>query len=239
MKNTEVYDIVKDEQVLKSFIDWLPDLQDGEVYYCCLFARNKYTDKISISSGQTQLKRFVSKKDFLFSKISQLQSPIGSYTYKGEPIPEEALALYINPNPRSLFKATKNSLKKFADIITDYKFNNPNSEVMSQLQVAHSRKVFMDFDFDDANLKDVIQNISDNNLINIDCLRVLLTRGGFHLLTEVSKINNEHQKTWYNSITNLPGLDMKGDGIMPVPGCTQGNYIPTLITDLKLLEKLF
>ena len=63
------YKIILDEDRLRKFIEWLPELHNKETYYVCLFARSKYTEQMKINGGQLQLRRFISKKEYLFQKI--------------------------------------------------------------------------------------------------------------------------------------------------------------------------
>lgn len=225
------YKIILDKNELTRFIDWLPDLRKGETYYCCLFARSKYsTEGFKIKSGQTQLKRFTSDKKYLFSKIKQLECEVGSYLIEDKPCPQEALALYINPNPRDMEKATKNSLIKFAHLVTKpYDGYNPHSEVMSEIQNAHSRKVFIDFDFDNVEPQTILKEIKEKDILNLHAITIVKTRGGFHLLVKTDEINFKYTKSWYQTISNLPGVDIKGDGLLPCVGCHQGGFTPNIL----------
>lgn len=106
------YKIILNEKKLDEFIDWLPELQDGEMYYVALFARKKYMPPDFITKDKAQLKRFTTTKEYLKSKIKQLECEMGAYRIFDKPIPNEALALYITVNPRSLKIAGKKNCYK-------------------------------------------------------------------------------------------------------------------------------
>jgi len=222
------YKIIADESKLKEFIDWLPELQDGETYYCCLFARSKYCPELKGSDKQ-QLKRFTSKKEYLFDKIKQLECEVGSYVQRDIVIPQEALAMYIMPNPRSFERATKALIKTLVDKITEpYDGYNPHQEALTALQKSPARKVFMDFDFDNVSLDEIREQTFDFEMVNCDALTVVKTHGGFHLLVETEKIDEQYKKTWYQKMTKLTAIDVRGDNLLPFVGCTQGGFIPEL-----------
>ena len=138
--------IIRSTSALNAFIEWLPDLTKHERFYLCLQARKKYMPSLS-SNDKTQLKRFVSKKENLLEKIMQLDCPVGAYkTSRGVVIPDDAIALYININPRCLKKATFATAKSMIDLIEKENYN-PHAEVLSCIHKAKSRSVFVRFNF--------------------------------------------------------------------------------------------
>lgn len=222
------YQIIKDEEVLKKFIDWLPELKETERYYLCLFARNKYCKELThIKSDKAQLKRFVSDKDRMFQKIKQLEVEEGWYKQKDLSVPQEALALYITPNPREMWKASINSLVKLANCVRDHNILvNPHQEVMSEIQRTKSRTCYIDFDidFDKERTAEVISYVK--NCVNEEAITWLNTRGGLHVLIAPEKVSEQYRKTFYQNIVALAHIDQVGDNMIPVPGTSQGNYIP-------------
>ena len=231
------YKIIKDKQLLLDFIDWLPETKEYETYYVGLYARTKYcknedgSNKFPhIQTDKAQLKRLLSKKEFLYNKIWQLECEVGAYESRGFPIPQEALAIYITPNPRDMQKAAKQGLRVLADRITEpYNGYNPQQLVMSEVHKSVGRKIWLDFDFDGVSWEELSPQL--DNVINRDCLKVLKTRGGLHLLIESSKIGKEYQKTWYKNIVKISGIDVKDSSgsQIPIPGCTQGEFVPYFI----------
>jgi len=223
------YSIIKDPQLLNDFIEWLPELNENETFYVALFARKKYCADIkNIKTDKAQCKRFTSKKATLLNKIRQLECPLDSYEIKNISIPQEALALYISVNPRDMLAATKNGLIKFAHLITQpYNGYNPHQEIMSEVHRACSRKVWFDFDFDEVELEPTLVQVAE--AVNMDAVKVLKTHSGFHLLINLKKIHFDYSTRWYQKINAIGGIDVRGDNLIPVPGCVQGDFVPHFI----------
>lgn len=233
----ENYKIILDEEELDKFISSLPEEKPDEVYYVCLFARSKYLtegqkgDIKHIKSDKAQLKRFISKKSRLKTDIQQLECPINTYIqHKGTShniVPQNALALYITVNPRSLSLATRSSLKKFVEMISDnptHKFN-PVEFSLSELQRSCiSKKPWHIIDIDK---KDVDLSVLPS-ILGSTPYRVLETRGGYHIMISLHEIDNNIKKSWYNDIKSVFGewLDQQGDIMIPIPGTSQGNFKP-------------
>lgn len=223
------YKIINNEKILTDFIQWLPDLLPHEIYYVALFSRNKYAK----STKPCVLKKFLARKDFLFNRIKQLECPLGTYQNDNDFILQESLALYITVNPRDLKKATKNCLVRFAELITqdNYTGYNPYQEVMSEIHKSCTRKVYIDFDYDDQEETFIKNEIA--KVLNLDCVSFLKTKNGVHALVEVKKIQSIYEKNWYKNLTAIPGCDVKGDNLIPVPGCTQGNFVPFFLESIN------
>lgn len=223
-----MYKIIQDHKRLLEFIEWLPELQQGECYYASLFGRKKYHP--SAESDKSQLKRFIAtSKVWLLRKINQLPLADKGYTNKrGVPIHQDALVLYICINPRSFAKAQRLTLKKLADAIGNNHENmNPASIAMSCIHKSKSRTIFVDFDFDNVRFEDLNHEI--NSYVNPTAYSVLKTKNGFHLLIQPSNIIDKFKKTWHKNISGIKGCDIKGDNLIPVPGCCQGGVTPELL----------
>lgn len=224
------YNIIKDPELLRAFIDWLPELREGEKFYCCLFARKKYLPSHLKSNDKSQLRRFLSDKDRLFNKIEQLEAKLGAYKVKGEAAPQESLVLYINPNPRGLKAATFNSIIKLTESLKNQTPNlNPHQEVMSMIQKSIGQKVYLDFDIDEKDFD--LSRLQ--GIVNPSALSILQTRGGYHVLVKLAAVEDAFKSTFYKKMLAL-GVDQTGDQLLPVPGCTQGGFMPRFI-DLDFL----
>lgn len=229
------YVIIRDPEKLRAFIEWLPDLGENETYYVCLFARNKYCGDVKhIASDKAQVKRFTANKGNLYDKIKQLEVEEGSYVQtryeERKEIPQVALALYISVNPRDNRKAIFKLFRKLTDIIeTQAKGFNLHQEALSAIQKTAGKKYFVDFDFDisEENIPRTKQSIEE--FINKEAITYLKTRSGMHVLIRLDKIEEKYTKTWHKNINSLEGTDVSGDTLIPVPGCTQGNYTPHFI----------
>ena len=223
------YQIIVDEQKLDEFIEFLPETKEAEVYYFCLFGRHKYANEFPHNKNEAgQLARVISRKSDLKQKIARLSVPVNSYSRNGIVAPQEALALYIGINPRSLLRANKNLLITMATRIAegDLEFN-PISVATTEVHRAIGTKYFVDFDYDDVDPVDYLSRIKE--ILPDNSYKILKTRGGFHLIVILEKIENSN-KLWYQQLSALPNCDIKGaNTLTPVPGCTQGGFVPYFV----------
>ena len=222
------YKIILDEEKLEDFIKWLPELEAGECFYASLFARKKYHP--SAKNDKSNVKRFIATtKEWLLIKLRQLEIPEGCYTNKdGGPVHNDALAVYICVNPRSFVKAQRTALKKLADVMAEgHTTMNPSAIGLTAIHKAKSRTAYVDFDFDDVTFSEIESAI--NCFLNRDAYEVLVTRGGFHLLVDPNKVEEKYRKLWHQGLSGFQSCDVKGDNLIPVPGCTQGGFVPCLI----------
>lgn len=222
----ETHDIIRDEQKLADFVDWLPDLQLNQKYFLALFARKKYMNVIK-SSDKTQLKRFTANKEDIITKIGQLECPVGSFTTKdGTVIPDEGLVLYIMPNPRCMVKSSYLLIKEILKCIEfNNEYINPHAEAISCMQRSKGKSFVVHFDIDNGRAEHVYPIVYD---IVGKAFDILQTRGGCHLLVHPKKV--EVAGNWHGQIVKeLAHLDVDqtGDLMMPVPGCIQGGFVPS------------
>lgn len=225
------YQIITDENLLRDFIDnFLPKTEENEKYYFCLFARKKYCKDVKyVKSDKSQLNRKTADSMRLFWKIKQMECPLGTYRQfqDEQPIPQEALALYINPNPRCVWKATLQGLSVLAkNIETGNKNHNPHQEMMSCIQRSCSRKIWAVFDIDSKDPEMLVK--ADEALQgHKECRKILETRGGYHVLVKLDTIPDEIKRTWYQKLAAIS--DVTGDTLIPVPGSYQGGWTPRFL----------
>lgn len=216
------YKILLDEPKFDEFTNFLPNLEANEIYYLSLFARHKYCGSVT----DNQLARFTSSKDTLKEHILRLECSIGGYKRNGINIPQEALAVYIALNPRNIVKANKELLIQLATAFANGQSDfNPLSLARTAIHHATDRKAFVDFDYDNIEPKEHLPDIK--NVLPDNAFKILKTRGGFHLLV---LLNNAPKTHWFKTLAALKGCDVKGSNtLVPVPGCTQGGFIPCLL----------
>lgn len=215
------YQLIYSEELLEEFLSLLPEENEDEIYYLSLFARKKYCPELIWSNDKTQLKRLVSKKRDIIKKIKQLEVDYGLYDLNGRIVPQESLVIYIHPNPRSQLKAARHLMRKLTDIICDNaKGFNVYQEALSALQKSKSKGYFIDFDIDiDKSTFDVKTIFK---YINKDAVTLIETRGGYHVLIEVKKIDEKYKKSFYQDLRRFS--DVEGDCFIPIPGTIQGGF---------------
>jgi hypothetical protein len=221
------YRVILDQQKFSDFLATLPELEHTEVWYACLFGRHKYDGAFPNTKDAGQLARFIARDAReLHEKVCRLECPLGGFSRDGVMASQECLALYMAMNPRSLVHANRGLLVELAKRIADGQLDfNPISVATTEVHRAVGRKFYVDFDYDGAEVEEYLPRIKEI-LPDPALYRILKTRGGFHLLVDLSKIKGIKTQ-WHPQLAKLPGCDVRGSNTLtPVPGCTQGGFVP-------------
>lgn len=220
------YSIIKNENELNRFIGILPDLAMHERFFIAFQARKKYNQSLS-SRDKTQLKRTQCYKHQIVQKIRQMECALGGFlTREGDIIPEDAMVMYITPNPRDLKKATFKVVKQLLDRVETDNYFNPYADAMSAVHSTKGRSYFVHFDVDsDTDIDDKVNQVVGT--VGKDAVIVIKTRGGFHVLVVVNEVKTAI-KNWYTELQNILQCDQHGDIMCPIPGCIQGDFVPYL-----------
>jgi hypothetical protein len=197
-----------------------------------LLARNKYCDGIThIKDDREQLRRLLVTKDVMLDKIRQMECPLGCYKQRATEIPQEAIAMYINPNPRDMIKgASRTVVELFEKVV-----NSPGlildaqSIAMTHIHKSKSRTVFAHFDYDTMEPSDWMK-LAIGTYINPEACSIIKTRGGFHVLVRPELVSAEFKTRWFTKLISLgQEITPTGDMIMPIPGCMQGGFTPFFV----------
>lgn len=229
--------LINNEIQLLEFIDWLPDLEPHERYFVCVFSRRKYSSDKSIPS-QLQLKRIVCRKDQIFRKIKSAEQLTFYYKDKEgneKVIPQDSLCVYISINPRDNKKAVNKLQKDLIDIVYSDKYDiNLINKTYSHIQSSRGTHHFLCHDFDIENREELLKVIKKKNIINLDCLHLIYTRGGVHITVKKEDINWKLYPKWFTNLRKLDGYDRipTSEDLTPIPGTYQGGFTPQLITNL-------
>lgn len=227
--SNERYKIVQNKQQLDEFIAMLPEEESDEFYYMSLMARCKDGSLPKVKNSEIYGTKKIVKRYGIYRALLEYEIPLGQYFRGNSSIDQSYLSPYITINPRSLKKASRSTCLNLMENLMDSSvFINPLDLAMCEIHKSVGTKNFLDFDFDvpsDTAFSDLFRKIQEviRATDGIEGRKILSTCGGFHLICKASSVGPK-----YGKILEL-GCDVHGSNTMiPIPGCCQRNFIPTL-----------
>ncbi|MDR3058001.1 MAG: hypothetical protein LBU84_07665 [Prevotella sp.] len=197
----DVYKIIADQDKVNEFIDWLPRLEENEMFYTSLFARSKYHDSVSAiyitPNPRNMEKAAIATAHKLIDLVS---SPYSGY----------------NPHQICLNEIQKMK-SKTRFVIFDFDIDKDIYD--PALNIGYDNKL--------EEINRLIESIE--KIIPEKCMSYIETRGGLHVLVKVDEKPDTYNKMWYNDFKIIKGLDQSGDQMIPIVGTYQGGFVPRFI----------
>lgn len=217
--------IVGDREILIDFLSHFPALENDEVFFLSLSARNKYLtdeERETFDLGRTEMfsRQTAYDHNGILMAIARMEADLAvRKTRNGSDIPHHCLVTYFNIHPSSTldaytaFKAQLdhhyNETFKCAlhGKTANYEpFLRSRTHLMNHIQKSKSRRIYIDIDVDcsdeDLALDTTLVVSNDLFLCGIKHLRVQ-TQGGYHILVDREQLNAFNKSASKSSKINL------------------------------------
>lgn len=199
--------LVHDMEQVKAFTNIMPTLQDDEVYFLSLSARNKYLtdeERVEFDLGRTEMfsRHIAYDREGIPMALSRMEADLSVRTTRGgKEIPRKCLVVYMNIHPSSTVTAyTKlkaqldNHFNETYRAVKNRKGENyepflrMRTHMMNHIQRATSRRLWVDIDIDHSKLhedsiefKQYAKFYYTLSLFDIE-FHEIITQGGVHVL---------------------------------------------------------
>jgi len=220
--------LVWDCDQIKEFVEKaLPKLEKDEVFIMMLCARKKYCSELKRSEeGLCQKVIRTNDPKIVTQKIEQITS--SPYFQDGEKIPQKAMAVYIDPNPKSTIKAFSTFVKETMNQVYSLTQNQDESvynyfrkldvRLFSAIHRSTSRRWCWIIDVDKKDqslLHEILTKLGENTIW------VTETRGGYHVLVRATKTAG---KIIFTEIVKVQDVEIQKEAMTPIPGTIQGGF---------------
>lgn len=247
--------LIEDFEEFDRFVQILPPLGLGEVYFLSLSARNKYLtdeERAEFKLGRTEMygRTLVKDKDDFYRAMEKLTG-IDAYrkTKAGFLVPAKCRVVYVNINPSSMVNAysvfTEQMDALQAEVIKALLqgkqanldgFKNMEKHLMNAVQKSPARKFFLDIDIDaDPYTRQFILESLRVDLIKFNIEHyVIATRGGFHILIKRQDLNKSKYRLHeavkhFNSLFNEGEVIFNSNAMVPMPGTLQAGDLVRML----------
>ena len=224
-----------DRKLTEQMMHFLPELGRDEVFLLVGGARKKYAPEIS-KSHEVVIRKIIRENDPI--KFADTVEKMHNFVINsrdsgtGEKFPEHAVALYINPIPRSMIKAYDQFQKKISshyyqlvnghdkDLQNSKQIKRMDVHLYSAIQNQPSKIIFNNCDIDVLDRKvfdDLIYRL--NKYIQF----ATVTRGGWHIVYRPpgnKEVYEQKLKEKYPKI-----VEWRKDTLTPIWGTLQGGHL--------------
>lgn len=253
--NEKTIKLIHDRKEYLKFLEYLPELENDEVYFLSLSARNKYLtddERVEYDLGRTEMfsRQIAFDKAGIAIALNKMEADLNVRTTRnGSPIPEHCLVVYVNVHPSSTLKAYRRFSEQMnrhyeeaflgtlnGSEATDMwiPFRRITTNLMNHIQKASSRKVLVDIDIDgdDDKQSAILVKEVDDYLSKHECGRMIIkTQGGFHVLVPTKYLGKHvplFQKLQELDKQTEGEVKFNGNAMVPLPGTLQAGKLVTI-----------